>query len=388
MDSDDLSAERYTLEEAARNLTKLTWHKFTPRKLLELGCRGQFAIAVWSNASKCWCYVPKEELFQFEQKETYTTSTLGFHSTAQEFYDDKYDGPIVGSGSEIIGINDLRVFNSDLSRICSVAWIEPQGAIPSKPTSGFAEEAFHAINNTPFSKIFERQEREYRQRLESLNSLFASHNSPNPYTEKAPVSGVVEHLDQRADRMARGRYTLEEAAESIATATGEKRESILALLTNAVECGQIPRYPPGSNIPYPPERTLRIFWDEIYCVDVVQWIKDHHPRITFVWPSPSTGLAEQLKFDPISPKGGDALTPYVWSVCAQFTKEERSLRPVEVMKELKKLAKQGLPYFYFEEAPEGVKFEDGEGNVKVLTLDALRKRISEWKKRSSNTPET
>lgn len=299
MDSDKLSAERYTLEEAVRELRSSTEKEISPRKLLELGSLGYVAIAVWSNASECWCYLPKEELLRFELKETHRTSTLGFHSTPQQFYNDSYDGPIVGGGSEIIGISDLRIFDSDLTRLDQKlqkdhpAYATPnQVKDPLGQKPSIAQQAFGAIQQTPLAKIEDHLERTHQQLQQSCQNGINPSDSPLPVTQQKNVA-IADELTLREERLAKGRYTLEEAAESIAMETGERQKQILTLLSEAVANEEIKRYIRQSDITCPKFWKLRDYHDEVFWDDLNNWLSSSLPRLRFRFPQPANPTQKQ-----------------------------------------------------------------------------------------------
>jgi len=82
-----------------------------------------------------------------------------------------------------------------------------------------------------------------------------------------------------------GRYTLVEAAITIARETEESETLLLNKLKDAVRKNLIPVHGPGSNIPYQPS-TPRDFYEEVYWDDLNRWIGASLPRITWRFPPP------------------------------------------------------------------------------------------------------
>lgn len=84
----------------------------------------------------------------------------------------------------------------------------------------------------------------------------------------------------------------------------------------------------------------------------------------------------------LQPDGGDELTRLIWLVCYDAHDAGGSLKPIDVMASLRKLADSGQkPRPLVGSISNGIKFEDAMGDEKELNSGALSKRISGWKKR-------
>lgn len=79
------------------------------------------------------------------------------------------------------------------------------------------------------------------------------------------------------------------------------------------------------------------------------------------------------------PKGGDSLSPIIWRICNDLHKKKQVVRPRSVWPILKAMANTGC-YPLVSITSGGIKYETGDGEELELNSDALRKRISGWRK--------
>lgn len=138
---------------------------------------------------------------------------------------------------------------------------------------------------------------------------------------------AYEDYQQRLnDRLAAGRYTLEEAALTIYDATGERADAMLKKLVQAASFGDLATYEPGKNARYVAEK-VRDFYEEAYWSDLNVWLDAHEKRITWRFTDPSSTRPERAiavarntaapdydaklaaLFDPVSPAQLDAMFP-------------------------------------------------------------------------------
>ncbi|MEO8003327.1 MAG: hypothetical protein ABI771_00335 [Betaproteobacteria bacterium] len=96
-------------------------------------------------------------------------------------------------------------------------------------------------------------------------------------------------------RRALGRYTLDEAALTLADATGERANEILKKLMNAATDGNLKTYEPGKELRYSYGPTFaeraRDFHEEAYWNDLNVWLEENESRIIWRFPAPASALA-------------------------------------------------------------------------------------------------
>jgi hypothetical protein len=96
---------------------------------------------------------------------------------------------------------------------------------------------------------------------------------------------AVYQAQEREKKLA-GRYTLREAAQCLADASGERLELLLEKLQEAVHDGALPAYEPGKKARYvygqsPKASTVRDFYEEVYWHEINTWLDSHEPKIRF-----------------------------------------------------------------------------------------------------------
>lgn len=97
-------------------------------------------------------------------------------------------------------------------------------------------------------------------------------------------------MTQLAQRQARGRYTLEEAAMAVNKATGARAEEMLHKFMKAAEAGALATYEPGKDSRYIYGEgfasRVRDFYEEAYWDDLNVWLGANERRIKFEFPVP------------------------------------------------------------------------------------------------------
>ena len=108
---------------------------------------------------------------------------------------------------------------------------------------------------------------------------------------------------QDAEKRAKGRYTLREAAETIA-ASGERAEPMIEKLLAAAESGALPTYGPGESAlhQYTEGKRARSYYEEAYWDDLNSWLSKNELRITFRFPPPKLQTSGPLDRPPRSPR--------------------------------------------------------------------------------------
>jgi len=86
-----------------------------------------------------------------------------------------------------------------------------------------------------------------------------------------------------------GRYTLVEAANTLAREAEESETLLLNKLKDAVSKNLIPVHGPESNIPYQPSEP-RDFWEEVFWDDLNQWMELELPRVPWRFPPPTNDI--------------------------------------------------------------------------------------------------
>lgn len=94
---------------------------------------------------------------------------------------------------------------------------------------------------------------------------------------------------QYAERKAEGRYSLQEAAESLAKNTTERKLDWEEKLLKAVNEHILPVYRPGSKLRYRP-KSVSCFHDEAYWSELNNWLDANEPRIDWRFPGSLQGV--------------------------------------------------------------------------------------------------
>lgn len=104
---------------------------------------------------------------------------------------------------------------------------------------------------------------------------------------------------QEAEKKAAGRYTLEDAAQAIADATGERLDGLLANLMASRRAGVLPTYAPGKNARYT-SKTVRDFYEECFWDDLNKWLDANEQRISWRFPKPEHACNQAPAAPPVS----------------------------------------------------------------------------------------
>lgn len=100
-------------------------------------------------------------------------------------------------------------------------------------------------------------------------------------------AGLKRKYDGQAeDKMAAGRYTLSDAANTLERHTGERADGMLTKLRKSVSDSVLPVYEPGKQARYQPS-TIREFYEEAHWDDLNKWLADNEPRIAWRFPAPA-----------------------------------------------------------------------------------------------------
>lgn len=86
-----------------------------------------------------------------------------------------------------------------------------------------------------------------------------------------------------------GRYTLDEAADSLSRETGERCDLTLVKLIRAVESGELPTYEPQrhARMMYEGPGDVCSFYEEVYWDDLNKWLAIMEPRMSYTFPMPA-----------------------------------------------------------------------------------------------------
>jgi len=120
-----------------------------------------------------------------------------------------------------------------------------------------------------------------------------------PFDEQFTVRGVrsisqmsrkvyEEYQSALKDRLAKGRYTLEDAAMHIEATTNERADEMLQKLEAAAWAGKLVVYEPGKNAKYiygpGGANHVRIDYEEAYANDLNTWLAENELRIACEFP--------------------------------------------------------------------------------------------------------
>jgi hypothetical protein len=114
------------------------------------------------------------------------------------------------------------------------------------------------------------------------------------------------HLQALAQRQAEGRYTLEEAAMTIAENTGERADEMLKDLTEAVRNRVLPVHEPRHSARWKADR-VREWHDEATWKNLNAWLAVNHPELHSKWQFPDP-LAQRVGTGEIVPNERQAAT--------------------------------------------------------------------------------
>lgn len=151
-----------------------------------------------------------------------------------------------------------------------------------------------------------------RRELHSIGLTREQWDSMSDEQRQTAVKGIAEVkaysrqvAQQEAEKRARGRYQLEEAAEAIA-ATGERHKPMLKKLCDAAFSGDLPTYWPGQNAryEYKNRQHVRPHYEECYWSDLNAWLEKEEPRIKFRFPAPDE--SDLLRTDGAEPRFVDS----------------------------------------------------------------------------------
>lgn len=101
------------------------------------------------------------------------------------------------------------------------------------------------------------------------------------------------YASQEAAKKAAGRYTLEEAANTLEAGAGERADVMLQKLMTASEAGTLLTFEPGHNARMDygtgPGRSSRVrhFYEEVFWDGLNQWLDTHERRVAFRFPNPA-----------------------------------------------------------------------------------------------------
>lgn len=111
------------------------------------------------------------------------------------------------------------------------------------------------------------------------------------------------YILQDVERVAAGRYTLDQAIELLCANGGERPEHLLAKLTDAAFSGALPTYAPGAHAryTYSPTVHVRPYYEEAYWNDLNSWLSKNEPRLQFSFPQ-APGQSLFASTDPSSAK--------------------------------------------------------------------------------------
>lgn len=122
---------------------------------------------------------------------------------------------------------------------------------------------------------------------------------PNEETQRVEHELQRQYDAQGEAKRSAGRYTLDEAADALASEAGERRDLILAKLTAAVEEGTLPTHEPGheAKLVYGAGdgrmRRVRTFHDEVYADDLNRWLAEHELRVPYRFRSPKRPVQKE-----------------------------------------------------------------------------------------------
>ena len=129
----------------------------------------------------------------------------------------------------------------------------------------------------------------------SLTEFAAWFVSFNPPMGDAPhelldIGTLAATERQTKKRRAEGRYTLEEASESVERDGGERGADVLRKLVAAVNEGTLAVYAPGRYARYDygdkAASRVRAYYEEAYWNDLNAWLDTSEPRIRYRFPNP------------------------------------------------------------------------------------------------------
>ncbi len=130
-------------------------------------------------------------------------------------------------------------------------------------------------------------------------------------------AGYDEHLQRLAQRQAKGRYSMDEAAIAVNKATGERADEMLHKFMKAAFSGLLRTYEPGKDSQYLYGEGFATFTrdrhEEAYWCDLNKWLDENEARITWRFPEPESrnatdGLPVGAGDAPVKSQTADFLT--------------------------------------------------------------------------------
>ncbi|MDC6177538.1 hypothetical protein [Ralstonia solanacearum] len=166
----------------------------------------------------------------------------------------------------------------------TVATEPPSSSTGSQPTLSDAIKDYLTV---PIAALPPRLAERLKQRLDGIGVTHAQWDVAQPEQRARIVRAAdtsaaeqAQYARQKQEKEAAGRYTLEEAANAIAT-SGERAEQMLEKLLAAAESGALPMYGPGESAryQYTTGKRARPYYEEAYWSDLNEWLAKHEPRI-------------------------------------------------------------------------------------------------------------
>lgn len=210
-------------------------------------------------------------------------------------------------------------------------------------------------------------------------------------------------LEEFAERIATGRYTLAQAADLMDAEGSERYEHILERLKQAARNGELPMYEPGRNqrLQYRDSRlatAVRDFYEEAYWNDLNTWLETFDQRIPWRFPDPSKDIlaspapptnpstgresmaiidSEEIRLTDettpnMSQKRRDILDPPIDQAIASAGGHDRAA----VFLKLKELALSGEPPFKgLVDEGGGLEYTDAKNKLRTFSQKSLSKRL-------------
>lgn len=96
------------------------------------------------------------------------------------------------------------------------------------------------------------------------------------------------------ERLAAGRYTLDDAALLLGSQTKQNPRPLVELMLESAASGSLKIYPPGSCV-HETNPPIRYFYHEAYWDDLNTWVTAELPRLSWRFPNPDKGQSESAK---------------------------------------------------------------------------------------------
>ena len=163
-------------------------------------------------------------------------------------------------------------------------------------------------------------------RIEPANALRWAFNKKFSMLPEWLFSSQLKNLwaKQADEKLAAGRYTIEEAAKAIAAGTNEQEGPMVIKLMDAARTGSLPMHAPGRTVRYSYEIVghVKECYEEAYWDELNIWIAANEPRMKFKLPAPEsepvTPVAVLMGMQSQESAKGDA----AWIVKAQDIAKE------------------------------------------------------------------